>query len=201
VTIERGPKAGRADRQRTRNELLDAMGRLLETRGLRFSLPELAAESGTSTATVYRHFDDLDTLRAEFYNRISDRVITAIAAVDADQEPVEQFTEICRTWVILEQEWARAASFIRSAEGYLERVRRGEPLSSAYHRVLTPVLQRLIESGILPAQDFDYAILMWMTIFDERVFVDLEAAFSWSPEQIADHLGATLLASLGAGRP
>jgi len=39
---------------------------------------------------------------------------------------------------------------------------------------------------------------MWVTLFDERVLVDLETGLGWEAEQIARRLSSTLLAALGA---
>lgn len=50
---------------------------------------------------------------------------------------------------------------------------RGDALSSSYHRLLTGILDQLIAAGVIPALDTDYAVLLWLTIFDERVFVGL----------------------------
>jgi AcrR family transcriptional regulator len=193
MSVPSASQSGSTARQKTREALLDAMGRLLETKGMYFSLPELAAESGVATATVYRHFEDQMALRAEFYNRIFDRVMSEIGSVGADLEPLGQFYAICRAWVSLERDWARAASYIRSAEGYLERLRRQEPLTTEFYRVLAPVLERLIDLDLLPSQDLEYATLMWITVFDER---DLQSVLGWSPDEVAVRLGASLLACL-----
>lgn len=186
-------------RRKTREALLDAMGRLLKTKGLYFSLPELAAESGVATATVYRHFEDQMAVRAEFYNRIFDKIIADLGGISDELAPLDQFDEICRAWVGLDPDSARAASYIRSPEGYLERLRRGEQLASELYRVLAPVIQRLVDLRVIPPQDLEYATLIWITVFDERVFVDLRSVFGWSTDEVAAHLGTTLLASLRAG--
>lgn len=73
----------------------------------------------------------------------------------------------------LELPWASATMCIRTAEGILERRQRGDALSSSYHRLLTGILDQLIAAGVIPALDTDYAVLLWLTIFDERVFVGL----------------------------
>jgi AcrR family transcriptional regulator len=196
MSVPSASQSGSTARRKTREALLDAMGRLLETKGLDFSLPELAAESGVATATVYRHFEDQIALRAEFYNRIFDRVMSEIGSVSADLEPLDQFYAICRVWASLERDWARAASYIRSAEGYLERLRRQEPLTTELYRLLAPVLERLIDLDLIPSQDLEYATLMWITVFDERVFIDLQSVLGWSPDEVAVRLGASLLACL-----
>jgi AcrR family transcriptional regulator len=183
----------------SRQKLLDALGRLLEHQGLDVTLPELAREAGVSSATAYRHFDDVEEVRAEFYNRIFDRVIRAIEELTERYTGLDLFHRVCQTWVELELPWARAATYIRSAEGILERVQRGEGLSSSYHRLVTGVLDQLIAAGVIPAQDTDYAALLWLTIFDERVFVDLHTAKGMESYEISHRLGTSLLAVLKQG--
>jgi AcrR family transcriptional regulator len=163
------------------------------------TLPELAREAGVSTATAYRHFGDVEELRTDFYNRIFDRVIRAIEELTAQYAGLDLFHRVCLTWVELELPWARAATHIRSAEGILERVQRGEHLSSSYHRLVTGVLDQLIADGVVPEQDIDYAALLWLTIFDERVFVDLHTAKGMEPYEISHRLGTSLLAVLKQG--
>lgn len=192
-------KAPRSDSLHSRQKLLDALGRLLEHQGLDVTLPELAREAGVSTATAYRHFTDMEELRTEFYNRIFDRVIRAMEELAGEYTGLELFYRLCQTWVELELPWARAATYIRSPEGILERVRRGEALSSAYHRIVTGVLEQLIAAGVVPAQDTDYAALLWLTIFDERVFVDLRTAKGLGAYEISHLLGSSLLAALKQG--
>jgi AcrR family transcriptional regulator len=193
------PKKLRADTLRTRRHLLDVMGRLLEERGLDISLPDLAKEAGVATATVYRHFDDMHELREEFYRSTVYDLISQIEEVLETSRGRAAFDRICSVWVATAANWARAATFIRSAEGYLERVRRGDDFVTRLHRLLTTVIGQLIEDGDLPARDIEYAALMWITLFDERVLVDLEASLGWTWERISRHLSATLLAALGGG--
>ena len=187
----------RADTQRTRDRLLDTMGRLLEENGLDFSLPDLARESGVATATVYRHFSDLGDLRQEFYNRFVTSLVQELAALSAHCSGRELLRATCRTWVSSTLPWARAATLIRSAEGYLERVRNADPFVIHLHQgVLLPLLDQLVEQGVVPDLDRGYAALVWVSLFDERVFIDLTVTFGWSPEQIGDMLESTLLGAL-----
>lgn len=187
----------RADTLRTREHLLDVLGRLLEERGLDISLPDLAKEAGVATATVYRHFDDVHELREEFYLRTVTNLVTEFRETLETARGREAFERICSAWVRSSSEWARAATFIRSAEGYLERVRRGDAVASQLHRLLVVDIEQLIEDGELPEQNSDYAVLMWVTLFDERVFVDLATSLGWDEETIARHLSTTLIKALG----
>lgn len=189
----------RADTLRTRKHLLDVLGRLLEERGLDISLPDLAKEAGVATATVYRHFDDLHDLREEFYRSTISNLISQFEEALETSRGRTAFDRICSTWVTTAASWARAVTFIRSAEGYLERVRREDEVVTRLHRLLTTVIGQLVQDGDLPAQDVDYAVLMWITLFDERVLVDLETSLGWTWERISRHLSATLIAALSSG--
>jgi len=193
-----GDKKLRADTQRTRNKLLDVLGQLLEKQGLDVSLPDLAKEAGVATATVYRHFDDVHELRQEFYRRIVDTLLSEVATLSASYEGRELFDRTCESWVRVASTWARAATFIRSAEGYLERVHQGDVFVGRLDGVLRPVITQLVDAEIIPDQDLDYAVLIWITLFDERVLVDLESTLGWSSELVARTLSVTVLAALGA---
>ncbi len=191
------PKKLRADTRRTREHLLDVLGRLLEEQGLDVSLPDLARESGVATATVYRHFDDVHELREEFDRRIVETLGVQFDELLDSYRGRELFDRVCAAWVERASAWARAATFIRSAEGFIERVKSGNDLVVRLDRALGEVVRQLIEGGVIPAQDVRYAVLVWITLFDERVLVDLDAGLGWSRPRIVKHLSATVLAALG----
>lgn len=186
----------RADTQRTRDLLFDAMGRLLEERGLDFSLPDLARESGVATATVYRHFDDFGDLRKKFYGQLIEGLFGDFAAVDAGDSGRARLSAMCRAWVHRMLPWAQAASYIRSAEGFLERYRAGDPSVTRLHGLLSEVIDALVAEGSVPEQDREYAVLMWVTLFDERVLLDLSVAKGWGEARIVAELESSLLALL-----
>jgi AcrR family transcriptional regulator len=193
------PKRERSDRARTRDLLLDVMGRLLEEKGLDFSLPDLARESGVATATVYRHFDNLGDLREEFYRRHVTGLVESMRDLAEHHRGRRLVHEICRAWGVSCLRWARAATYIRSAEGFAERLARDDEfVSGLYDQVLHPAIQGLIDDGIIPDQDPGYAALMWITLFDERVIIDLTTVLGMPIERATDSLERSLLGSLGA---
>ncbi|HVW42089.1 MAG TPA: TetR/AcrR family transcriptional regulator [Amycolatopsis sp.] len=196
------PAAGtprmRRDTARTRDRLLATAGDLLAERGPTFSLPDLARASGVATATVYRHFADVHEVFREFYQRLADELATELAAAPAGLRGRDRFQWACGRWVDLASGWGRAATRIRSPAGFLERVRTGDPLTSALHAVLEPIVAELIEDGACPAQEMDYAILVWITLFDERVIVDLASALDWPGGRITSMLSRSVLNALGA---
>jgi hypothetical protein len=80
-------------------------------------------------------------------------------------------------------------------------VRAGDPPTSALHAALAPVVDELVADGVIPKQDTDYAVLLWITLFDERVIVDLGTGLGWPPGRIAGALSASLLAAWRAECP
>ncbi|MBT0771983.1 TetR/AcrR family transcriptional regulator [Kineosporia sp. J2-2] len=186
----------RADTHRTRQKLLDAAGELLRERGLAFTLPDLARRSGVSTATTYRHFDDVHAVYDGFYRRTQNVLLARLHATRDTADPLRAFEVTCREWVLSAMSWGRAATHIRSARGYLERIRDGDdPLLGDLDSTLTAVVRRLVEHGELPDVDLRYSVLIWITTFDERVIVDLSETLRWGPEKIAETLGRSVLAA------
>lgn len=183
----------RADSRRTREMLLDVLGDLLETRGLAVSLPALAREAGVSVATVYRHFDDVHDLRQEFYQRTVATLITRFTELREEYSGLELFQQMCEQWIAIASQWARAGAFIRSPEGFIERVRHNEPLITQLYSLMRPVVSDLMSAGVVQERNVDYGVMLWATLFDERVIVDLESGLGWKTTAIARRLSATYL--------
>jgi AcrR family transcriptional regulator len=189
----------RRDTARTRDRLLDAAGDLLAARGPGFSLPDLARASGVATATVYRHFADVRDVHREFYVRLIEELVAELGAISTRSRGIARLEQVGERWVSLALHWGRAATRIRSAEGFLERVRAQDPPTAALYRALAPVVEDLVAEGVLPEQDLDYAVLLWITVFDERVIVDLASSLGWTSSRIARSLTGSLLGALAAG--
>jgi len=187
----------RRDTARTRDRLLDAAGGLLADRGLGFSLPDLARASGVATATVYRHFDDVHQVHREFHCRMIDELVARFAASDRARGRA-RLEQINDRWADLALRWGRASVHIRSSEGFLERMRASDQPISELYAALSPVVDDLVVDEVIPKQDLNYALLLWITIFDERVIVDL-AGLGWTARRISRTLTASLLAAWQAG--
>jgi AcrR family transcriptional regulator len=187
----------RRDAAATRERLLDAAGLLLSERGTAFTLPDLARASGVATATVYRHFSDVHDVHHEFYYRLIDELVADLARISTRARGLRRFDAICDRWAALASQWGRAATHIRSAEGFLARAHRGDPPTSALLRALTPAVEELVEDKVIPEQDVEYAVLLWVTVFDERVIVDLSTSLRWPTKRIARALSQAVLGALG----
>ena len=188
----------RKDTLATRRQLLQAVGRLLEHRGIDFNLSDVAREAGCSIATAYRHFADKNDALEQVIETFSSSVFDRAEDL-ADLDPRQRLEGLCRLWVETAIEWGPAAVYLRSPFGVLQRFRTGNPLLVRVMAVTTEILDALVESGDLPQQDTEYASFVWITLFDERNIVDLHHTAGWSADVIAERLTATLLAALGAG--
>ncbi|SHL11763.1 transcriptional regulator, TetR family [Pseudonocardia thermophila] len=187
----------RRDSQAVRDRLLDAATELVAERGLHFSLPELARLAGVGTATVYRHFADVAEVGEKLFARILGGLLDRLEAIATEPGSArERMSRVCLTWVEAAAAWAPAAARLRRPEGVLERRAAGDPLIVRLFDVLGTVMDALIEEGEVPDQGRDYALLVWITLFDERVFVDLRASTNWSNSQIASMLEASVLGAL-----
>jgi AcrR family transcriptional regulator len=191
-------RAPRRDTARTHALLLDTAGALLRERGTAFTLPDLARESGVSTATTYRHFEDVHAVFDAYYRRTIGDLVDLLATVGATPDPMESFEGICREWALGAVSWGRSATHIRSARGYLERVReREDPLLLNLYATLSTTVEALVKTGRIPPIDVEYAVLVWITMFDERVVVDLEGTLGWPAKTVAENLGRSVLAAWG----
>lgn len=185
----------RSDFLATRQALIGAVEVLLATQERPFSLAELAQQAGTSVATAYRHFGDAQEAKDAYYDGLIGELTAELAAAKGD-DPLSRLQEACRLWVLQASRWARAAVRIRSSEGFLARNQRGDKRIVAIYDTLAPFITALIDDGQLPRQPVDYALLMWITVFDERVILDLLTTAGWTVDMTARELTGTLLAML-----
>lgn len=187
----------RSDFLANRRALLQAVETLLEERSRDFSLADLATTAGTATATAYRHFPDVEGALEAYYEVLIEGLIAEMAALPKGPNALSRFRAACEVWVRQAAGWGRAAVHVRSWQGFLARLHKGDKLILALHSAMTPLVAALIDAGSIPPQDLDYAVLVWATIFDERVIVDLLDNAHWSVDQTATQLTETVLSALG----
>ncbi|WP_036567564.1 TetR/AcrR family transcriptional regulator [Nocardia sp. BMG51109] len=191
------PVNTRSDAQRSRVLLLDAVRTLLQSGRVGFSMPELAGEAGVGVATAYRHFPTPQDAMQAFHRRAIEQLIAALAAVDPGPDPVRRFHDCCRTWVEQATQWGPAVRYIRSSKGFVERLSAGDESITALHDHLAGVLDSLARDGKTAEYDLTYAVLLWITIFDERVVYDLTEHRHWSVAEVTDHLTRAVAGALG----
>lgn len=198
VTVVGADLPHRSDARRTRDRLLDAAVDLLEAAGAHFTLPDVARQAGVGTATVYRHFADVGDLLVAVEVRSITALTTAIDALPADRGAVHRFDDICELWIDRSIRENAAVRFLRSPEGVLERAKRGDPSMTALLRSLEGAIGDLVTAQVVPDQDRTAGALLWITLFDERIVVDLGRTHGWTTHRISAYLGRAVLGALGS---
>ena len=187
----------RRDTRQTRDRLLDAVGELLAESGPTFGLPELARRGEVATATAYRHFETVHDAYHQYLLRTVDQLAAALSSFTRSRTARGRFDWACKKWAEQALSWGPAIVHIRNWRGFLQRLRDHDPAIIALYAALEPIVRALIEDKVLPEQDVEYAILVWITLFDERVILDLGEAKGWQSGRIARQLGSTVLHALG----
>ena len=189
----------RSDARRTRDRLLDAATDLLETSGAHFTLPDVARQAGVGTATVYRHFPDVTELLTAVEVRSITALTAAIDGLERGPDPRRNFETVCERWIERSIRDSAALRFLRSPEGVLERAGRGDPVITALLRSLESAIADLVSAGVVPAQDLTAGALLWITLFDERIVIDLGRTHGWTTRHLTQYLCGAVLGALGAG--
>lgn len=194
------PTRIRRDAARSREALTDAVERLLHGARVDFSIPELAAEAGVGVATAYRHFPAPSDALHAYYARAVGELVASFSDIDhqltSNTTAEQRFSAYCRTWVAQARRWGPAVRHIRSHEGFIERLNAGDPEIVELYSALDSVLEDLIAAGDMRGPDSVAAVLMWVTIFDERVIYDLDRHHGWSEDRIVEHLTAAVRGAL-----
>ncbi|MDI6102076.1 TetR/AcrR family transcriptional regulator [Actinoplanes sp. NEAU-A12] len=188
---DRQPRRG--DARLRRAALLAAVGELLAERGTGFSLAEAAGLAGVSTATAYRNFADTDSAIDAFFADLIADLLAAFDRLPAPEDPVAAIRAVCQEWVTQASRWGAAAVHVRSPRGVLARRGAADPVVGGLYDRLDGLVEAAITGGRVPPQDVRFAVLMWVTIFDERVVVDLTHTLAWSADQAAEHLTEAFL--------
>jgi hypothetical protein len=157
----------------------------------------LARRGEVATATVYRHFETVHDASHQYLLRTVDQLAAELGSVARSRTVRGRFDAACARWVDQAVKWGPAIVHIRSWRGFLERVHDHDVPTSALYAALEPIITDLIGEQVLPDQDIEYAVLVWITLFDERVILDLAQHKGWSIRRIAERLGPTVLSALG----
>ena len=165
----------RIDARGNRSELIDAVGRLLAGGGA-FTLSALADEARVSRATAYRNFSEpaeaIDAYVEAFLVEFE-----ADVASNASSDPLQRLVDLCGAWGRLVEERSLALIHVRSTEGFLARVRRGDPAIAWIHGLVRAAIVDVIDDRAAadgdPDFDPDYGVFLWNILLDPRDLLDL----------------------------
>jgi AcrR family transcriptional regulator len=181
-----------------REAILAAAGELIAEHGHDFGLPEVARRAGVGTATVYRHFTGVPDIVEQYHSGLIFELTAALRSVSRTGGPRRVFQRYCARWVESAEVWGPAAVRIRPHEGVLTRSDGDHPQSRELYATLAPLLEDLMAAGEVPRQRTDFAVLLWVTVFDERLVLELRHHLGWSRRKVATTLAANLLGALQA---
>lgn len=188
--------ATRSDAIAMRQVILSAAGELIAECGHDFGLPELARRAGVGTATVYRHFDGVPDVVEQYHSGLIFELTAALRAVSQVGGSRRVFERYCARWVESAERWGPAAVRIRPHEGVLTRSDGDHPQSRELYSTLAPLLAELMTDEVIPGQSTEFAVLLWVTVFDERLILELRGHLGWSRRKVATTLSANLLGAL-----
>jgi AcrR family transcriptional regulator len=192
------PARRRKDAERTRELLIDAVGDLVAEFGQAFGVPDIARRAGVAAPTAYRHFKDVPTAVEAFQNRLIRQLCAALASASASGDAVERLNAVNEVWVEEAERWGPAAVRIRPWRSVTSRLSSGNPRTQELSAAVMPVARALVDEGHVPDQSLDYIMLMWLTLLDERLILELRQEFKWTRSRVARQLSEALLALLRA---
>jgi AcrR family transcriptional regulator len=179
----------RTDSRLTKERLIESVGLWVAqhaTAPLR--LADLAAVSGVSVATAYRHFASIDDVVRAYVLLLPEQAAQRFAKSDRLQLSArERFHQWNRAWVRASLDQGSVAVHLRSPRGFLERRAEREPTVTFVCDWVEPLLQPLVDD-LIPA------LVVWNAVSDPREVLDLHNAQRWSQERVARFITERTLA-------
>lgn len=181
--------SGRADTQRTRERLIDAVQEWVHEHGAPPErLTDVAELAGVSTATAYRHFASVDDVIQAFVLQLPTRAVELFAqSGGAGDDALESFGRWNQSWVTACLEHGPLAVHLRSSRGFLQRRDEGDPVITYACAPIEPLL------GALDG-DTTMMLFIWNVTSDPREVLDLHR-LGWGSAEIADFVTRSVLAT------
>jgi hypothetical protein len=177
-----------------RDQLIDAVARLLSD-ATTFTLTELADCAGVSRATTYRNFSAPSDAIDAFISRFLTDFEIEVTALPHGKN-LERLVGLCRAWARLVDDRSQALVHVRSADGFLTRAKRDDPIIGRIHRLVRVNLADAMAAGALPESDLDYAVFLWNLLLDPRELADLAEHLNTSIPRAAEQLTTDYLTIL-----
>lgn len=177
-----------------RDQLIDAMGELLNAGKLPATMSDLGKAAGMSTATTYRYFQSLEEVTQAYLIRIMTELRDF--SVTREETGTALLYVISRFWVDVVIEHGQVLVQVRSRKGFLERMHRQVASTvlgvEARRRAL---LGALAESG-LPSTMLEDAAMLYNTMFDPRDILDLINIRSLDADRVTHVLISSFVGAL-----
>jgi AcrR family transcriptional regulator len=183
----------RSDARVNRDALLVAVGRLLRS-GTVFTLTELSAEAGVSRATTYRNFSSADDAIEAYIHDFLDVFEERCVADPATRGP-DALAAVSRAWTELIAERSHALAHTRSADGFLARAKKDDPIIGRVYRVVRPAVDHAISGGTLKTDDADLVVFLWNLLLDPRELIDLAEHRGQPIEAVGEELLGLVIAA------
>lgn len=149
ATSDSAPDGRRMRTQRSRERILNAVAEALRDPDIEITIPEIAARSGVSASTIFRHFRDRDGLTDALTERTAARVVRYLAQAPIEDDKLEdRIASLVRRRVALFEEIgpllrAGANPPGRRAHHRSERMKLEGVLANEFRQALQPALEGL----------------------------------------------------------
>lgn len=147
------PSRRQRERQRHRDEIVDAAMRLFSEKGFHnVSMQEIAAEAEFATGTIYNFFDSKEALYREIMDEVADNVLSLVKPIlegEADErEKIAGF--IWASIRVFQENSAAIRLFLRANQGPLTHVSTAHFSETAakVHGTLQTMLKQVFASGM-----------------------------------------------------
>ncbi len=179
----------RADGRSSRARLVDAVGHYAAEHGVRPArLTDVAEIAGVAPATAYRHFTSVDEAVNVYLSRLPEHAASRFARRAPAASPIAALQSWNECWVTSCQKFRATAVGLRSAEGFLARRRRHEPVVAFVCAHIEPLLAPLTRDPLA-------LLIVWNAVSDPREVIDLRVTLRWSGARIATFITDTTVAA------
>ena len=172
----------RQDSIRNQQELVVAVGELLREDPDSATMPAVAERAGLSLATAYRYFPTLDELHRKFMLSVIDELYESTKTLESTG--MDLFKETMAQWLRVVAEYGPAMVLVRSREGFLTRLKAGEPHACALERVWGPPVRQLLKEAGIDGRQLPYALSLFNAMFNSREIMDFRAVEGMPDEQL-----------------
>jgi AcrR family transcriptional regulator len=147
------PSRRQRERQRHRDEIVDAAMRLFSEKGFHnVSMQEIAAEAEFATGTIYNFFDSKEALYREIMNEVADNVLSLVTPIlESNADEQEKLAGFIRASILVFRENSAAIRlFLRANQGPLANIGTAHFSETAVevHDTLQTKLRQVYAAGV-----------------------------------------------------